>query len=141
MFINLKNAGAFACLVLLLNACSDTPPSPPTVAPPPPPPAVDLSFESAASAIDLGQSVMLTWNAVNATGCSASGAWSGNRASTGSESVEPGMLGTVVYSLKCTGAGAPDEKEIEVDVTDPHAESLAEFLRLRALEKKTLETP
>lgn len=141
MFINLKNAGAFACLVLLLNACSDTPPSPPTVAPPPPPPAVDLSFESAASAIDLGQSVMLTWNAVNATGCSASGAWSGTKASTGSESVEPGMLGTMIYRLSCTGAGAPDTEQVTVVVTDPFVEAHAEFLRLRALEKKTLETP
>lgn len=133
MFINLKNAGALVGLVLL-SACSDTPPSPPTVAPPPPPAAVDLSFESAASAIDLGQSVLLTWNAVNATGCSASGAWSGTKASTGSESVTPAMLGTAVYRLNCTGAGAADTEELAITVIDPFAEAEAEFLRLRALE-------
>lgn len=95
---------------------------------------VALTIGAAPLTLELGSPVRLTWNAANADACTASGAWSGDKATSGNESVTPVMTGPVIYRLNCTGAGAPDVQQVTVTVTDPHAEALSEFLRLRALE-------
>ena len=73
-------------------------------APPAQPPVVTLSLASAS--IEAGASTTLSWSAANATACTASGAWSGNRATSGNLSVSPATTST--YSLTCTGEGGSD---------------------------------
>src|SRR5262249_13459584 len=47
----------------------------------------------------------LTWSATNATSCTASGGWSGTKATSGSQSVGP-LTQDTTYSLTCSGNGA-----------------------------------
>jgi hypothetical protein len=67
-----------------------------------PPSAPTLSL--AASSVTLGNSTTLTWSAINATGCTASGDWSGSLAISGSQTVKPTATGTASYSLSCVNA-------------------------------------
>lgn len=52
--------------------------------------------------ITLGQSATLTWS-TNGTMCTASGAWSGTKAASGSQTVTPTAAGTATYTLVCSG--------------------------------------
>lgn len=55
------------------------------------------------TSISTGQSSTITWSSTNATGCTASGAWTGAKATSGTQSVSPSTSST--YSIYCTGAG------------------------------------
>jgi hypothetical protein len=73
-----------------------------------PPPTATIS--ESAQTINAGQSVTLTWSSTNATSCTASSNpsesdWSGSEMTSGSRSVTPGVIGTVTYTLTCTGVG------------------------------------
>jgi subtilisin family serine protease len=59
---------------------------------------------SAASSIVIGSSTTITWSSVNATGCTASGSWSGAQKSNGTQSVTPTTAGTDSYTLTCANA-------------------------------------
>lgn len=59
------------------------------------------------TSITVGQSAVLTWSSFNATGCTASGSWSGAQATSGSMTVTPTATGTDTYSLSCSNAVAP----------------------------------
>ena len=67
-----------------------------------PPSAPTLSL--AASSLTLGSSTTLSWSAINATGCTAAGGWSGAVATSGSKTVTPSAVGTTSYSLSCANA-------------------------------------
>jgi hypothetical protein len=69
--------------------------------PPPAEPTVTLSANP--TTIDAGESATLTWTSANATSCTASGGWSGTKATSGSASVSP--TETTTYELDCSGAG------------------------------------
>lgn len=77
------------------------------------PPAVTLAASS--SSITAGQSSTLTWSSTNATSCTASGAWSGSQATSGSKSVAPAATST--YTLTCTGAGGSATANATVTVS------------------------
>lgn len=47
---------------------------------------------------------VLTWSTSNATGCTASGAWSGTKATAGTETTAK-ITATATYSLDCVGPG------------------------------------
>jgi len=67
-----------------------------------PPPAPVLT--SSTSSITLGGSPTITWSSVNATSCTASGAWSGSLGTSGSQAVTPSAAGTGTYTLVCSNA-------------------------------------
>ncbi|MEQ1800976.1 MAG: DUF4038 domain-containing protein [Gammaproteobacteria bacterium] len=69
------------------------------------------SPESVAS----GESSTLTWSSANATGCTASGGWSGGRAASGSVSTGP-LTASTTYNLTCDGAGGPATMSVTVNV-------------------------
>lgn len=85
------------------------------MAAPPPVPTVSLSV--APTTITLGQSAVLTWSSTNAGGCSASGAWSNSRATSGSETVTPTAIGSAIYTLSCTGSGGTTAASATLTVT------------------------
>ena len=72
-------------------------------APPSPAPTAVLTPQS--STVIIGNSTTLAWSSTDATGCTASGAWSGAKSASGNETVTPAALGTADYTLSCTGAG------------------------------------
>jgi hypothetical protein len=65
-------------------------------------PRATLSISIDPATITLGESATITWSS-NAPNCNASGAWSGNKSASGSESVTPTATGTFTYSLICSG--------------------------------------
>ena len=67
---------------------------------PPAAPTISLSPTS----ITVGMSSTLTWSAVNVTGCTASGSWSGAQSTSGTQTVTPMAAGNLSYTLTCTNA-------------------------------------
>ena len=68
----------------------------------PPPPTVTISV--APTSIQGGQSATLTWSSTNATDCTASGSWSGDRPVSGTASTGTlNTAGVYSYTLTCTG--------------------------------------
>jgi subtilisin family serine protease len=68
----------------------------------PPPPTLTLSQTS----IVVGESSTLAWTS-GATGCTASGSWSGPQGATGSVTVSPSPVGSYSYTLACVNAYGP----------------------------------
>lgn len=50
------------------------------------------------------QEATLVWNATNATSCTASGSWAGEKGTSGSAKVAQSATGTYNYGISCTGA-------------------------------------
>jgi hypothetical protein len=80
-----------------------------------PPGAPTLS--AAAASVHAGTATTLTWTSVNASGCTAAGAWSGAVAASGSQPITPSAVGTETYTLICAnaaGSSAPATVTVEV---------------------------
>ncbi len=84
---------------------------------PPPGPLPVVSLWASSSSIDAGQSATLYWNASDASVCTASGAWSGTRNTTGSVSVSPTTTST--YTLTCEGDGGSTANSVTITVNTP----------------------
>ena len=63
-------------------------------------------------------STTLSWSSVNANGCTASGDWSGSKATSGSQTISA-LTSNSSFSLTCTGAGGSDSKLVNVTVAAP----------------------
>lgn len=84
------------------------------VLPPPVKPTITLSAKP--TTLVLGTSTTLTWAATAADTCVASDAWSGAKAVSGTQTLTPGALGLLTYSLSCTGAGGTTTTSTTVQV-------------------------
>jgi hypothetical protein len=93
------------------------------VSTPPPSPSVTLSF--APANLTTAQSTTLSWSSANATSCTASGAWSGNKASAGTLTVTPVAAGNFTYSLSCSGEGGTASASAALSVTAALSNSAA----------------
>lgn len=65
--------------------------------------APSLTLSASPASITVGQSSTLTWVSTNSASCTASGGWSGPKATRGTQAVSPTANAT--YTLTCTGAG------------------------------------
>jgi len=68
-----------------------------------PMPGATVSVVVKPATITLGQSAVVTWTSNTGTACTASGAWSGSLAATGTQTVTPTAAGTETFTLNCTG--------------------------------------
>jgi hypothetical protein len=68
-----------------------------------PPPTVSIAVSP--TSIAAGTPATLTWSSTDATACTASGAWSGTQATSGTLTVTPASSGSYSYTLTCTGNG------------------------------------
>lgn len=76
-----------------------------------PPPVVSLT--ASAGSVTVGGNVTLTWSAQNADSCTASGGWSGSRATSGT--VSSGALSSnTTFTLACTGPGGSRDATVTV---------------------------
>ena len=66
-------------------------------------PPAGVSVSVSPTSITLGQSATVTWSSNSGTACTASGAWSGNLAASGTQTVTPSAAGTDTYTLSCSG--------------------------------------
>jgi hypothetical protein len=80
---------------------------------PPGAPALSVSPTSVA----LGAPATLTWSSINTTSCTASGAWSGTQASSGSVMVTPSATGAAAYTLTCANAVGSAKTTATLNVT------------------------
>src|SRR3989338_6501259 len=95
-------------------------------------PAPTVSISASPTSITSGTASTLTWSSANATACTASGAWSGTKATSGSQST--GNLTTSsTFTLSCTGAGGSASQSTTVNVSSlppPTSSSISAFKTL-----------
>lgn len=80
-------------------------------------PVPTVTLTASPTSMRAGISTLLTWSSSNATACTASGGWTGPRATSGSISVTPSSGDTVTYTLSCTGSGGAAADSVTVTVT------------------------
>lgn len=80
--------------------------------------APTVSLSASDSSVPEGGSVTLSWTAAGADGCSASGGWSGQLGTSGSQTVGP-VAGGTTFSLNCSGPGGTSLEMISVAVVGP----------------------
>ena len=73
-----------------------------------------LNFAASPVSVTAGQSSTLTWNSANVTGCTASGGWTGDKTTNGTQAVTPAA--TTTYTLSCTGTGGTVQRSATVTV-------------------------
>jgi hypothetical protein len=64
-------------------------------------PSVALSLSK--NSVAVGATSQLTWSASNVSSCTASNAWNGARSISGNETVTASAVGSLTYTLSCTG--------------------------------------
>ena len=73
---------------------------------PAPLPTIDSFTASSLADTLVGSTLQLSWTSTNATSCNASGAWTGSKSSSGTESgVTVSINGTNTFTLTCSGTG------------------------------------
>lgn len=112
--------GGTSSATQVVTVSSSAPPAPPSV-----------TFTGSPLTLTPGQSINLTWNAGNATSCTASGgsgsdSWSGAQAtsSTGTSIGPLSAAGTYTYSLTCSGTGGSVTKNVTVIVGSTSAPAI-----------------
>lgn len=73
-----------------------------------------LNMSASASQIELGETLLLSWQSSDIERCEASGDWSGNKPPNGSEVVTPSSIGQFLFVLRCFTAG--DASVLQEDV-------------------------
>jgi hypothetical protein len=75
-----------------------------------------ITLSAAPTSVAAGGRTSLTWSAVNATSCAASGEWAGTRPTAGSESSGPLSNASSRFTLTCTGPGGQSSRSATVSV-------------------------
>ena len=83
----------------------------------PTPPIPVLSLSSSENEVQVDTEFDLTWSSSDATSCSATGDWSGEKALSGDEPVIETVAGNKTYSLSCSGAGGEQSVSVDVEIT------------------------
>ena len=78
-------------------------------------PSPTVFLQSSVGEVEVGEAVNISWSSSNADSCTASGDWSGNKASSGSESVLIEAPRTYRFALDCSGKGGAYSKSVSVD--------------------------
>ena len=89
---------------------------------PPPPAAPTVSLSASASSIPQGSGVTLQWSSTDATACTASGGWSGAKATSGSEAIAT-LTAAATFTLQCTGQGGSASDAETVSITAQASQS------------------
>ncbi|TIC88975.1 hypothetical protein E8D34_00115 [Nocardioides sp. GY 10113] len=78
--------------------------------------APDLELSVAKSTLRRGQSTTLTWSSAEATSLTARGRWTGDRATSGTESVTPTAVGVNTYVLTARNENGVTRAQVTVDL-------------------------
>ena len=81
------------------------------------PAAPNVTLNLSPTTVNVGGSATLSWSVTNATGCTASGAWSGAQSLSGSMMLTPSATGSPTYNLTCTNASGYAEATQVLTVT------------------------
>lgn len=80
--------------------------------------APTVTLAASPASVPNGSTTTLTWNSTNATACTASGAWSGSKATTGSQP-SGALTSSSTFTLTCTGAGGNANQSVTVTIASP----------------------
>ena len=94
---------------VLLFACSGGAGSPSN-------PQATASISASAASVMQGDSVVISWNSADASSCIASGYWSGNRAISGSETIDMTSYGDQSFTVTCGAASS--SATVQVNTAD-----------------------
>ena len=75
-----------------------------------------IFFTGSAAVLVQGASAVLDWSTLDASTCTASGAWSGTLATAGRQTVSPATPGAYSYSLSCSGPGGLSTGRVNLQV-------------------------
>jgi hypothetical protein len=81
-----------------------------------------LALSASPTALDPGGSTTLSWTASNVDSCTATGGWSGNKATSGSETIGP-LTSTTTFTQTCDGSGGSVTESVSVAVNGDTGES------------------
>ena len=81
-------------------------------------------LSAAPTTVASGGSSTLSWSSSNATSCTASGAWTGAKTTSGTET-RTGLTANSTFTLTCTGAGGSAVQSVIVTVTPPSPPTVA----------------
>jgi hypothetical protein len=84
--------------------------------------APTITFSADAASVPFNGSVRLAWSTTDADACDASGAWAGNKPTSGNEAVGP-LSSDTTFVLNCIGAGGNVTHDVSVTVQIPDSES------------------
>src|SRR6202453_4359004 len=84
-----------------------------------PHPTATVTLGASPSTVASGSGATLSWSSSNATACTASGAWSGSKALSGSQ-YTGSLTANATYKLTCTGTGGSSTQSTTVSVTQPN---------------------
>ena len=76
-----------------------------------------VSLTESPSSITSGQSSTLSWFSSDVTSCTASGGWTGSKATSGTQTVSPTQ--TTTYTLTCTGSVGSASASANVTILSP----------------------
>lgn len=79
-------------------------------------PAPSVTLAASPTSVASGGSSTLTWTSSDASSCTASGAWSGSRPTSGSASTGPLTAASNTFTLACTGSGGTTSRSATVTV-------------------------
>jgi len=77
-------------------------------------PPTTMSFSASPTSVVAGQPATLTWSSTNATSCTALVGWSGTKALSGTQVVNPTV--TTTYQLNCAGSGGSPKQSVVITV-------------------------
>lgn len=79
-------------------------------------PTATVTIASSEVSVEVNNKATLTWSSTLASSCSASGSWSGSKASSGTEEVTITVAGSNSFNLSCSGADInPGSSSIAVE--------------------------
>ena len=81
--------------------------------------APDLAFDAADATVRRGQTTSIGWDTIDAATVTASGAWTGAKATSGTAAVHPTALGTTTYVLQAANANGTTTGQVNLVVTRP----------------------
>tara|TARA_B100001059_G_scaffold140128_1_gene140268 strand:- start:134 stop:1411 length:1278 start_codon:yes stop_codon:yes gene_type:complete len=76
------------------------------------------SFNTSATSIYANESISLSWQSNNATSCTASGDWSGNKSTSGSETITLTEIRSHTFTLNCGDSNNDVNSTVSVDVLE-----------------------
>ncbi len=87
-------------------------------------PAPTVFLNASQQYVSPGNNTALTWSSTNVTSCTASGGWSGNQATSGTQDTGP-INTSQTYQLSCTGSAGTATASVTVDVIPNHIDTWA----------------
>lgn len=86
---------------------------------PPPPPLPTVTLSASPNPINYNTASTLTWSSTNATSCTASGAWTGSKATIPDSQSTGNLTTNQTYTLTCTNATGSANRSVTVTVNAP----------------------